>query len=161
MKWTTIRNKLIFALLIFFLIILFSFGIRGFLKGKTPKQPDGLLKGEVTRVIDGDTFMFKESSGEEIKVRLIGVDAPESVNPDKEKNTKEGDLASEHTKKALEGKIVYLEFDIKAKDNYDRYLAYVWIDGELFNKKILKDGHAVLLTIVPNIKYVDYLVMVN
>lgn len=121
-----------------------------------PDQPDNLIYGEVLRVIDGDTFIFQEN-GTEMKMRLIGVDAPESVHPDEEKNTEEGALSSAYTKEALEGKEVGIEFDVQMKDSYDRYLVYVWIDGALFNKSILKDGYAALMTVPPNVKYVDYL----
>ena len=123
---------------------------------KPPDQPDNLIYGEVLRVIDGDTFIFQEN-GTEMKTRLIGVDAPESVHPDEEKNTEEGAFSSAYTKEALEGKKVGIEFDVQMKDSYDRYLVYVWIDGELFNKSILKDGYAALMTVPPNVKYADYL----
>lgn len=123
---------------------------------KPPDQPDNLIYGEVLRVIDGDTFIFQEN-GTEMKMRLIGVDAPESVHPDEEKNTEEGVLSSAYTKEALEGKTVGIEFDVQMKDSYDRYLVYVWIDEELFNKRILEDGYAALMTVPPNVKYVDYL----
>lgn len=110
----------------------------------------------VTRVIDGDTFEA-DLNGETITVRLIGVDSPESVHPDEAKNTEEGILASNYTKEKLEGKEVELEYDVETEDSYGRTLAYVWLDGELYNKKLLDDGYAVLMTIPPNIKYVDVL----
>lgn len=77
---------------------------------------------KVTRVVDGDTFYARLSSGREEKVRLIGVDAPES--------TKEvepyGKEAAAYAKKRLAGKTVYLELDVQQRDKYGRLLAYVW-----------------------------------
>lgn len=118
---------------------------------------ENLIKAHVERVVDGDTIICNIDE-EEITVRLIGIDAPESVHPEEEKNTEEGELASEYTKEMLEGRDIYLEYDIVTEDKYGRTLAYVWINGELFNKRILKDGHAVLMTVLPNVKYVDLLV---
>ena len=92
-----------------------------------------------------------------LRIRFIGVDAPESVHPDPEKNSEEGEAASEYTKEMLLDKTVYLEFDVEITDKYGRTLAYVWLDGELFNKKIIEDGHAVIMTVPPNVKYEDIL----
>ena len=122
-----------------------------------PSKPDELLKATVSYVIDGDTFVCSSEEDVEMKVRLIGVDAPESVHPDEDKNTEAGKDASFYTKDFLEGKTVELEFDVQEEDKYGRKLCYVWIDNELFNKRILDDGYAALFTVPPNIKYVDYL----
>ena len=70
--------------------------------------PDGKYKTTVLRVVDGDTFVVNYNGIEE-KVRLIGVDTPESVHPDSSKNTAVGVLASEYTKERLEGKEVFAE----------------------------------------------------
>ena len=154
------KNKSIFSvrflitLLIFAAATLFVASI----DSKTLEPPDGLLYGNVTRVIDGDTFIFvSDSNSKEFTVRMIGVDSPESVNPDPEKNTEAGIKASIYSKEQLEEQHVGLEFDIQVQDKYGRYLAYVWIDGVLYNKQLLDSGHATLMTVPPNIKYIDYL----
>lgn len=94
----------------------------------------------------------------EITVRLIGLDAPESVHPDPAMNTEEGRLASEFVRNKLQGQRVNLEFDEQYIDKYSRVLAYVWFEGALFNKEILAEGHAELLNIPPNTKYEDVFV---
>jgi micrococcal nuclease len=84
----------------------------------------------VKRVIDGDTIMLE--SGE--RVRLIGVNTPETVHPKKAVEAF-GKEASAFTKRTVEGKLVRLEFDPLAggreqKDRYKRTLAYVFLhDG--------------------------------
>lgn len=108
----------------------------------------------VLRVVDGDTFVVNYNGVEEY-VRLIGVDTPESVHPDSEKNTEAGILASDYTKARLEGKQVELEFDVQQRDMYGRLLAYVYVDGVMYNKTLLEDGVANLATYPPNVKYVD------
>ena len=111
-------------------------------------------KHKVLRVIDGDTIEVNYNGTVE-KVRLIGVDTPESVHPDAKKNVPEGIIASDFTKSKLEEKEVALEFDIQSRDQYGRLLAYVWYSGEIFNKVLLKEGYAQISTFPPNIKYVD------
>jgi len=109
---------------------------------------------KVIRVVDGDTLEV-EFNGKIEKVRLIGVDTPESVHPDVSKNVPEGKTASEFTKSMLEGKEVELEFDVQERDQYGRLLAYVWYNGEMFNKVLLQEGYARIATYPPNVKYVD------
>ncbi|WP_324824344.1 thermonuclease family protein [Sinanaerobacter sp. ZZT-01] len=110
---------------------------------------------DVIRVVDGDTFVATIDDKEE-KVRLIGVDTPESVHPDKSKNTKAGELASEYVKDLLEDQTVQLEFDVQERDKYGRVLAYVYLeDGTFLNEKLILDGYAQIATYPPNVKYVD------
>lgn len=111
-----------------------------------------LVKVKVLRVVDGDTFKCL-IDGKEQTVRLIGVDTPESVNPKEEKNTVEGKIASEYTKRYLENRDVELEYDIQKTDKYGRTLAYVWNNDTLFNFKLIRDGIAKPMTIAPNVKY--------
>ena len=117
------------------------------------------IPANVIRVVDGDTInvRFKEEldDGNIYKVRLIGIDTPESKHIDKSKNTKEGQIAYEYTKKMLEGKDIILEFDIAPKDKYGRFLAYVYLENELYNKHLLDIGYAKIMTIQPNSKYVE------
>ncbi len=123
-----------------------------------------LVKCKVERVIDGDTFEIL-SNGEKIKIRLIGVNTPESVASQEyleetgQKNTQEGKEASEFTKRLLTDKTVYLEFDAAKEDKYGRLLAYVYLeDGQMVQDILLKNGYAELMTIQPNVKYADHFV---
>ncbi len=109
---------------------------------------------KVTRVVDGDTIIV-DLNGVEERVRLIGIDTPESVHPDASRNLPEGKVASEFTKSRLEGKEVKLEFDVQERDQYGRLLAYVYIDGTMFNKTLLSEGYARIATYPPNVKYVE------
>ena len=114
---------------------------------------------EVIRVVDGDTLVI-DYEGNEEKVRLIGVDTPESVHPDKTKNTSYGKLASEYTKEKLLGKSVSLEFDVEKRDKYGRLLAYLYLNGKMYNKTLLEEGYAKVATFPPNVKYVDEFVKI-
>ena len=118
----------------------------------TTKNSKGIY--EVVRVVDGDTIKIVYD-GKEESVRLIGVDTPESVHADAKKNSYLGKCASEFTKERLTGKKVTLEFDVQARDKYNRLLAYVYLDGKMFNKTLLEEGYAQVATYPPNVKYVE------
>lgn len=109
---------------------------------------------DVVRVVDGDTVIL-EIDGREERVRMIGVDTPESVHPDKEKNVPYGKIASQYTKDRLEGNSVGLELDVQERDKYGRILGYIYLDGIMFNKTLLAEGHAKTATYPPNVKYAE------
>jgi len=92
-------------------------------------------------VVDGDTIIVI-IDGKKEKVRLIGVDAPETDGP----YTKEepyGREASAFTKKVTEGENVRLEYDWQKRDKYGRILAYVYLeDGTFLNAELIKQGYA-------------------
>ena len=105
---------------------------------------------KVERVIDGDTLLL--TNGE--KVRLIGVDTPETKHPQKpvERFGKEAYL---FTKRMVEGKEVRLEFDWQKRDKYGRLLAYVYLtDGTFLNAEIIKQGYGFAYTRFP-FKYLE------
>ncbi len=105
----------------------------------------------VSRVVDGDTIEL--STGE--KVRLIGVDTPETVHPSKPIEFF-GKEASAFTKSMVEGKRVRLEFDAEERDHYGRLLAYVYLeDGTFLNAEIVRQGYGQILSIPPNVKHAD------
>ena len=125
-----------------------------------------LLAVTLVRVVDGDTLLVKDGSGEETYVRLIGIDTPESVNPDESFNNNFGKMASEYTQALLAGKdTVYLQFDKEYFDTYDRALAYVWlkynvnlsssadVKNYMLNGLILNYGYAVNKEYEPNTRY--------
>lgn len=111
---------------------------------------------EVVRVVDGDTVILN-IDGQKTRVRLIGIDTPESVAEDKSRNVKEGKIASEYTKNLLQNKKVRLEFDDEKEDVYERKLGYVFLDDEFINEKLLKEGMAKLYTKTTNQKYSERL----
>lgn len=108
----------------------------------------------VTRVVDGDTIIV-DVDGTEERIRMIGIDTPESVHPDADRNVEYGKVASAFTREKLQDQNVTLEYDVEERDRYGRILAYVWLDGEMLNKTLLQEGHAKVATYPPNVKYVD------
>jgi micrococcal nuclease len=125
--------------------------------GSTPTGP-GAVEGnaEVVRVVDGDTIVVS-IGGQEERVRLIGIDAPESVRPDTPVECW-GEEASVTTTDLLpEGTPIRLERDVEARDRFDRLLAYVHrsADGLFVNLELARLGAADSLTIEPNTAYED------
>ena len=95
---------------------------------------------KVIRIVDGDTIVIKYD-GKYEKVRLLCVNTPESVHPDKKQNIPMGKVASKYTQKKLIGKYVNLEFEIKKiRGNYGRLLAYVFVDGQNLNLDLVRQG---------------------
>lgn len=114
---------------------------------------------EVVRVVDGDTIIVS-IDGQDTRVRLIGIDTPESVADDTVKeNTEEGKEASAYTTTLLEGNTVYLEYDQETLDEYARTLCYVYLHDKrtMVNELLLKNGYARTMTIEPNTKYKERL----
>jgi micrococcal nuclease len=120
---------------------------------------------KVATVVDGDTIKVS-LAGKTESIRLIGVDTPETVHPSKPVEPY-GPEASQYTKTNLEGKTIWLEFDVEERDRYGRLLAYAWLNKPLsgskteaqtsmFNALLLLNGYAQISTYPPNVKYVDY-----
>jgi micrococcal nuclease len=94
---------------------------------------------KVLRVIDGDTIDI-DYKGKHERIRLLNVYTPESVHPDKTRNTRQGKQASDYTKKRLTDTSVSLEFDGKKRGKYGRLLAYVFLDKKNFNLELVQEG---------------------
>lgn len=112
--------------------------------------------GTVTRVVDGDTIVVKVDGAEE-KVRLIGIDTPETVDPRKPVQCF-GREASDRAKALLPvGTAVTLVNDVEPRDKYGRTLAYVYRspDNAFINLDLVRDGYARVYTFPPNVAHVD------
>ena len=111
----------------------------------------------VVRVIDGDTFVVEDDTQKNgRKVRLIGIDAPESRKTDHEDVQFYGKEAKEFLKHFLEGRSVRLEYDVSPKDQYGRTLAYAYLqDGTFLNAYLIQQGYANVMTIPPNVAFAD------
>ncbi len=146
--------------------------------------PSRVFAGEyaharVIQAYDGDTIQVRIPSGRKEKVRFIGIDCPEAWENEKfardmrheEKHTavevlELGRKAKEFTETfCAPGSDVLLEMDAEERDRYGRLLAYVWVmprtgagaQGEhlMLNRELLRAGLARLMTIPPNLKYLE------
>lgn len=126
----------------------------------TPPVPGGTLplgvEMTVRRVVDGDTLLL--AGGE--RVRLIGVDTPETKDPRRPVQCF-GQEASSFTASLLPpGSRIHLVGDVEQRDTYDRLLAYAYRlpDGLFVNAELVRQGYAQVLTIPPNVAHADQLV---
>lgn len=102
----------------------------------------------VERVVDGDTLVV---TGDE-RVRLIGIDTPESVHPSKPVECFGPEAAGHLTELVPAGTTVRLVHDVERHDRYERTLAYVWrADGLDVNRAMVEDGYAMAYTVPPNV----------
>ena len=110
----------------------------------------------VVHVVDGDTIVVSDK-GKDVKVRLVGVDTPETVHPTKPVEHY-GKEASRFTENLLKGEKVYLVSEPLpgALDRYGRTLAYVYRapDGLFVNAEIIRQGYGHAYTQIPS-KYMQ------
>ncbi|AVX31511.1 micrococcal nuclease [Carboxydocella thermautotrophica] len=153
-----IKKRYVFLLLLLLLPLTFAFS-----------GQQNYLPARVLSVSDGDTIHVS-LNGKNERVRMIGVNTPEIAHP--ELGIKEqpyGQAAKNYTSKALQGRKVFLEFDVEKRDKYGRLLAYVWLEKpfsnqetearkKMFNAILLQNGYAQVMTIPPNVKYADFFV---
>ena len=103
-----------------------------------------------TRVVDGDTIVLSTKE----RVRLIGVDTPETKHPKKPVEYY-GKEATAFTNRMVGGKVVKLKYDQQRRDKYGRLLAYVYLmDGTFLNAEIIKQGYGNAYTRFP-FKYME------
>lgn len=107
----------------------------------------------VVRVVDGDTVDVRYGHRSTTRVRLLNVDAPETVDPNRGVECL-GPEASQRLKELLpEGSTVHLAFDDERTDRYGRTLAGVYANGELVNAQLASEGLAVPRTVGPNTRF--------
>lgn len=124
---------------------------------------------------DGDTLRLEllastqdEPKGTEIKLRLIGIDAPEVNDPKTKEN---GRRSTEKLKELCKNKELYVQYGKERKDKYDRSLAYLWFSDTSFANKdkpsfdtsqlsshcinylMISSGYAEILERRPNTRY--------
>jgi micrococcal nuclease len=113
-----------------------------------------LKKAIVMHVVDGDTVDVRYLNNRKARVRLIGVNTPESRASFHKKKEPFGEEAKQFTIDNLTGKTVYIETDVSKADMYDRILAYVWLDRDtMYNKILVEEGLARVYTWKPDVKY--------
>jgi micrococcal nuclease len=109
---------------------------------------------QVVSVIDGDTVDVN-IEGKVERLRLIGIDTPETVDPRKEVQCF-GKEASNKAKELLEGQFIFLESDDTQgeRDKYRRLLRYIFlIGGTNFNQYMISEGYATEYTYADPYKY--------
>jgi len=103
--------------------------------------------------VDGDTLELTDGT----RVRLIGINTPESVDPRRPVEYM-GKEAAAYTADLLTGKEIILEPGRQPLDRYGRTLAWVWLpDGRFVNALLVLEGYAQVATYADNPDHADLL----
>lgn len=116
---------------------------------------DGLIPVELVKTIDGDTIKIMYE-GKETNVRYLLIDTPETNHPRLGKQPF-GEEAKRRNQELMNSGKLEIELDIGQKyDKYGRLLAYIYIDGESVQEKLLSEGLArVAYVYPPNTRHLD------
>ncbi len=123
-----------------------------------PRSTAGLPVGDDTRVesvVDGDTIVITGGT----RVRLIGIDTPETKDPRKPVQCFGLEAAAYTASLLAVGTAVRLVYDVERLDRYGRTLAYVYrlSDGIFVNAALVADGYAQVATFPPNVAHTEEL----
>ncbi|WP_434120579.1 thermonuclease family protein [Salinicoccus roseus] len=104
---------------------------------------EGLIPVSLYRVVDGDTVNVIDDSGQELKLRLLLIDTPETVHPNKPVEPYGKEASARLTELLNAADQLYIEYDSGDKtDHYDRHLVYLYADDVSVHEVLLKEGLA-------------------
>jgi micrococcal nuclease len=112
--------------------------------------PSSTLHGRVVRAVDGDTLVVAVDGGATERVRLIGVDTPEDVDPRKPVQCYSRRAAA-FTAHLVTGRRLTLRTSRVRRDRYGRLLAYVELGEADLETALLNGGYARPMSIPPNL----------
>lgn len=123
--------------------------------------PAGAQEGKVRRIVDGDTLIVTVDrpgplpTGDH-RIRVLEIDSPETVKPNYPVQCGGAEATDFAMAELPEGSTVYLVADREDKDEFGRYLRYVWdFGGDFYNEKAVAEGHAKAVLFRPNDRYID------
>jgi micrococcal nuclease len=134
-----------------------------------PEEPGGYEAATIERVVDGDTLVVRITGrtdgpglgdsvvGRSYRVRLIGIDTPESVDPRRPVECF-GHEAGAAMSALVKDRSVRLVKDVEETDRYDRLLRYVYMEAEMANARLVTNGYAHAYTFPPNVRHSDLFV---
>lgn len=144
------------------IIVLISFLVFSVSSCHTPLAKSTGEYYKVTRVVDGDTFWVDDGTDKGLKIRLIGVDAPETRKTGRKEVGYYGAEAKTYLTNLLDDNEVWLEYDVDKTDRYGRTLAYVYLrDGTFVNAELVKRGYAMVMTVPPNVMFAEKFVQLQ
>ena len=135
-------KKLLFFIFIFFLSVTNVFA-------------ENKINVTLNKCVDGDTAWFNLDN-EVIKTRFLAIDTPESTNKIEEFGKEASNYTCDILTNANKIEIEYDENSNK-KDNYDRHLVWVFVDGKLLQDLIIKEGLAEVKYLYGDYKYTSIL----
>lgn len=120
---------------------------------RAPELPGDRFRGQIAKVVDGDTLHLHDESGVLRHVRLLSIDTPETRFLGKSQGHW-AEVAAARLRELLPvGTEVEIEVDEQRFDAYGRVLGYVYAGGELINLKLIEEGLAVPYIVAPNLRH--------
>lgn len=125
-------------------------------KAEKEVSKEGLIPVTLYRVVDGDTVNVLNEQNEELKLRLLLIDTPETVHPNKPVEPFGPEASARLTELLNSGEQLYIEYDEGAKtDHYDRELVYLYVGDTNVHEVLLEEGLARVGYIYEQQKYLD------
>ncbi|WP_211220884.1 thermonuclease family protein [Jeotgalicoccus marinus] len=125
-------------------------------KAEKETSKEGLIPVTLYRVVDGDTVNVLNEQNEELKLRLLLIDTPETVHPNKPVEPFGPEASARLTELLNSGEQLYIEYDEGAKtDHYDRELVYLYVGDTNVHEVLLEEGLARVGYIYEQQKYLD------
>lgn len=110
------------------------------------RDPIRTVTGTVSKVTDGDSIHITTPERTILKVRLYGIDAPETTKINKRTGrvNKPGQPYGKESWKALEGKVMgkQVRLEILDIDKHRRMVCMVWLDSRNINLEMVREGYA-------------------
>lgn len=104
---------------------------------------EGLTAVELYRVVDGDTVHVIDSDNNMLKLRLLLIDTPETVHPNKPVEAFGPEASARMTELMNSAEELHIEYDKGAEtDHYGRHLVYLYADGVSVHEVLLEEGLA-------------------
>jgi endonuclease YncB( thermonuclease family) len=113
---------------------------RGTARRGAAHKPLRIDEGIVERVADGDTITVITANQTKLRIRMVGIDAPETPKATKFPGQPYGKEAEAYLKQLIEGKRVKVE--IYGVDRYKRLLSVIFLNGKDINLAIIEAGLA-------------------
>lgn len=112
-------------------------------KEQEEKKKEGLIPVTLYRVVDGDSVNVYDDNGEELKLRLLLIDTPETVHPQKPVEPYGKEASERMIELVNSADQLYIEYDEGEKtDHYDRHLVYLYADDTNVHEALLEEGLA-------------------
>ncbi|MEO6715317.1 MAG: thermonuclease family protein [Mycobacteriales bacterium] len=123
-----------------------------------PRPPLDAFEARIIRVVDGDTVIATPAGGSRLRVRIIGMDSPETASSPRGEQC-HGRAATAYAVSVLSGVRVRAAYEGSAhRDRYQRELWHVWLpDGTFFAGRAVELGHARALRVKPHVAHAAYI----
>jgi micrococcal nuclease len=120
---------------------------------RAPDLPGDRFRGQITRVVDGDTLQLHDEGGVRRHVRLLSIDTPETHFFGRSQG-RWAEVAAARLRELLPvGCEVEIQVDEQRFDSYGRVLGHVHAGGQLINLQMIEEGLAAPYIVAPNLRH--------